>query len=168
MKMLSDYLKKEITRVSDSLEKEAMKKEGFSFQKLHLLKELLETQDALLDYYEDMGASNNSMTYNHTDYYSKWLNNLANDDGTYGPHWTMAETTDVAKDYNIYFENISEKDWHMALNMIYSDYCIIAKKYNIDNIKFYVDMAKSWLWDKDTVNGKEKLCKYYEYIVKKN
>ena len=52
-----------------------------------------------------------------------------------------------------------------ALNMIYSDYVKVAKKFNVgSNIDFYVDMAKAFLDDKDA--GPDKLTKYYQYVVR--
>ena len=52
-----------------------------------------------------------------------------------------------------------------ALNMIYSDYVKVAKKFNVgSNIDFYVDMAKAFLDDKDA--GPDKLAKYYQYVVR--
>ena len=55
---------------------------------------------------------------------------------------------------------------HVAvLNMIYSDYVKVAKKFNVgSNIDFYVDMAKAFLDDKDA--GPDKLTKYYQYVVR--
>ena len=53
---------------------------------------------------------------------------------------------------------------YAVINMIYSDYCEVAQKLNINNIDFYVCMTKAWLDDKDA--GKEKTAKYYEYVVK--
>ena len=52
-----------------------------------------------------------------------------------------------------------------ALNLIYSDYVKVAKKFNVgSNIDFYVDMAKAFLDDKDA--GPDKLAKYFQYVVR--
>lgn len=57
----------------------------------------------------------------------------------------------------------------LAMNMMYSDYCKVAKKYGADTPEFYADMAKAFLRDKD-FDGKpeEKLYLYYKTIVEKD
>lgn len=162
MKNLSNYLNNEIEKILKELDSELMHKKNISYAKLHMLKELLEIDESLEEYCESDHDENIENKY------SEWLKNLKNEDGSHGEHWTISQTTDVAKDYNVYFENISEKDWHMVLNMIYSDYYDVAKRHNVNTIEFYVDMAKAWLWDKDALNGKEKIKAYYENIVKPN
>lgn len=58
---------------------------------------------------------------------------------------------------------------YLAMNMVYSDYCKVAKKYGVDTPEFYADMAKAFLRDKD-FDGKpeEKLYLYYKSIVEKD
>lgn len=183
MKKLSDYLYNQIDRLVNEIDYEIDHKSHVNYHKLHMLKELLEIDEYVNEYNEDEYKYKSmhhhehipKSTY-HDEYktksthpkehmYHEWLSNLKNEDGTHGEHWSIKQTTDVAKDHNVYFENISEKDWHMVLNMMYSDYCDVAKKHNVNTIGFYVDMAKAWLWDKDTIQGKEKIKEYYENIV---
>lgn len=102
-------------------------------------------------------------SYNYVD---EWICNMVNEDGTKGAYWTKYETTEVAKNNGITFDTISEDDWYITMNMIYSDYSNIAKKYGTDSISFYVDLSKQWLWDRDTKQGKSKLMSYYYNIVK--
>lgn len=99
------------------------------------------------------------------DYISQWIGVMENENGERGSYWTKAETTDVAKNYGITFDTITEDDWYLTMNMIYSDQSEIAKKYGVDSISYYVDLAKQWLWDKDTKQGKCKLMSYYKNIV---
>lgn len=94
-----------------------------------------------------------------------WISELINEDGTKGAYWTKSETSEVARNNGIDFYNITEDDWYMAMNMVYSDYSDIAKKYGVDSVSFYVDLAKQWLWDKDTIQGEDKLLKYYMFIA---
>ena len=51
----------------------------------------------------------------------------------------------------------------MTMNMMYSDYCGVARKYGIDNPEFYAHMSKAFLNDKDA--GPGKLAKYFEIVV---
>ena len=55
------------------------------------------------------------------------------------------------------------------MNMMYSDYCKVAKKYGVDRPEYYADLAKAFLRDKD-FDGKpeEKLYIYYKAIVEKD
>ena len=57
-----------------------------------------------------------------------------------------------------------QKFW-AAINMIYSDYSPVAKKHGLGgSLDFYIDMAKAFLEDKDSV--KDKMTAYYQHIVK--
>ena len=86
---------------------------------------------------------------------------MENADGTKGPHWSMDHTKQVAAQ-----KNVSENplEFWVAMNMMYSDYCAMAKKHNVNTVDFYVDMAKAFLDDKDA--KPDKLGRYYYSIVK--
>ena len=51
------------------------------------------------------------------------------------------------------------------MNMMYSDYCAVARKYGVDNADFYADMAKAFLFDPDGGAPAKKVEAYYRYIV---
>lgn len=91
----------------------------------------------------------------------EWMENLHNEDGSKGPHWTKDQTTQVLKQKNL---DCDPLEFWVAINAMYSDYFNVAKKANVNNIDFYVNMAKAFLDDKDAIPGK--LAAYYEYIVK--
>ena len=92
----------------------------------------------------------------------EWVKRMKNEDGTTGPHWTMEQTRQVMDQYNIQCDEI---EFFVAMNMMYSDYCKVAKKHNCSTIEFYTGMAKAFLDDKDAYP--EKLVRYYECIVKR-
>ncbi len=84
------------------------------------------------------------------------------EDGTKGPHWSFEQAKQVMAQRGI---ECDPAEFWAALNMIYSDYVKVAKKFNVgSNIDFYVDMAKAFLDDKDA--GPDKLAKYYQYVVR--
>lgn len=91
-----------------------------------------------------------------------WVSRMKNSDGTVGAHWTFEQTQDVAKQRNI---NCDPNDFWAAMNMMYSDYCMVARSYSADNQNFYADMAAAFLRDKDAVPGK--IVEYHDVIVDK-
>lgn len=97
-----------------------------------------------------------------------WAMGMENSDGTTGAHWTLEQTTAVANQINFPFgNNVSPKDFWVALNMIYSDYGATLKAAGVTDAAVYGNLAKDFLLDKDAIAPKEKLCYYYKYIVKK-
>lgn len=93
-------------------------------------------------------------------HFNKWLldkatKELVNEDGSKGAHWTLEQTTSVAKSNGIEFTHFNEYDWNYVMNMIYSDYF----KSGGNNTTFYFELAKSFLMDKDAPDGKA--LKYY-------
>lgn len=89
-----------------------------------------------------------------------WVNEMENADGSRGPHWTMEQTKQVAQQQGITCDPL---EFFVAMNMMYSDYCKVAKKNNCSTTEFYADMAKAFLDDKDA--KEDKLARYYEFIV---
>lgn len=54
-----------------------------------------------------------------------------------------------------------------AVNMMRSDYCMVARKHGVDKPEFYADMAQAFLFDKDAGEPEEKISAYYHCIAKK-
>ena len=91
----------------------------------------------------------------------QWVSGMQNADGTQGPHWSMEQTEQVRTQQGIQCDPV--KFW-ACMNMMYSDYCKVAEKMDVNNAAFYACMAKAFLEDKDA--QPDKLAKYYEYIVR--
>lgn len=92
----------------------------------------------------------------------RWTAHMVNEDGSYGPHWSMSQTEQVRSLKGI---KASPEEWYAVMNSIYSDYAGVAKKYGLQgNADFFADMAAAWLADADAVH--DKAAKYYSYIVK--
>lgn len=91
---------------------------------------------------------------------------MENEDGTKGPHWTVEETTSVANKLGIDLksEKHNKWDWYVAMNMIYSDfYKAVVAMTGSANTKYFAELAKAWLCDKDISEGK--MWHYYIYIM---
>lgn len=91
-----------------------------------------------------------------------WVSRMKNSDGTVGAHWTLEQTQDVAKQRNI---TCDPNDFWAVMNMMYSDYCQVAKRQSVDTPGFYADMAKAFLEDADAADGKAYL--YWDCIADK-
>ena len=86
---------------------------------------------------------------------SKALQNMVNEDGSHGGHWSVAETTNVAKQHGLSFIDFNEFDWNYVMNMIYSDYYGAVS----NDISAYYKLAEKFIKDKDAEPGKA--FKYY-------
>ena len=80
----------------------------------------------------------------------KALSEMINEDDTKGKHWSLEDTNNVSKQYNITFGKYNEYDWCYVMNMIYSDYYGAVP----NDLSVYVKMAKKFLEDKDASEGK--------------
>lgn len=93
-------------------------------------------------------------------HFTKWLLEKAlccmeNEDGTKGGHWTVEQTTMVARNNGISFDHFNEYDWNYTMNMIYSDYYGSVP----NETSSYVKLARKFLEDKDAEEGKA--LRYY-------
>ena len=92
----------------------------------------------------------------------EWTSKMENEDGTKGPHWNMEQIKKVMEQRNMTGDPVA---FWVAMNMMYSDYCKVAKKLGVNSVDFYSEMAKAFLEDKDT-GVPDKLTAYYESIAK--
>lgn len=92
----------------------------------------------------------------------EWTAKMENEDGTKGPHWNREQIKKVMEQRNMTGDPV---EFWVAMNMMYSDYCKVAKKLGVNSVDFYAEMAKAFLEDKDT-GVPDKLSAYYENIVK--
>ena len=95
----------------------------------------------------------------------KAVSKMENEDGSRGQHWSVEETSALANQYGIRFDSKFNKyDWYVALNMVYSDYYkVIVNMTGSNNSKYFVELAKAWLNDKDIDEGK--MWYYYIYVM---
>lgn len=99
----------------------------------------------------------------------QWKHMMENEDGTHGPHYDMQQVMHAADKIGIDFDKdeFDEKEFCMAINMMYSDYCKVAKKYISPDreLMFFAELAKAFLCDEDGPGASEKLALYYNCIV---
>lgn len=117
------------------------------------------------DYGEDYGE----MEYgkmSHKDI-EKWSEALENSDGTRGKHFKKDQVDHAIKQIGADVHKYGGAGvFCMAMNMMYADYCGVAKKFGADTPVFYAEMAKAFLDDKDfRGKGEEKLWLYYKCIA---
>lgn len=98
-----------------------------------------------------------------------WKSMMRNEDGSRGEKFRAEQVKHACQQAGIDCEEFGEDVFALAMNMMYSDYCKVAKKYGVDRPEYYADLAKAFLRDKD-FDGKpeEKLYIYYKAIVEKD
>lgn len=98
-----------------------------------------------------------------------WKKHLENQDGTKGEHFKKEQVHQAARQIGVNPEQYgNEHIFGLVMNMMYADYCGVAKKFGLDRPDFYAEMAKAFLHDKD-FSGKpeEKVYLYYKCIAEK-
>lgn len=92
----------------------------------------------------------------------KWVKGMKNADGTTGEHFKEDHTNLLRANH---CPGCDKTEFYAAVNMMYSDYCEVAKRMGVDNPDFYACMAKAFLMDKDA--GKGKIGKYMRDVAGK-
>lgn len=128
-----------------------------------LFEQLLEVRARDYEMYEELEMDLYKEVYGC--HFNKWmlekvLKCMENEDGTMGGHWTLDQTTSVAKNNGIDFIDFNEYDWCYVMNMLYSDYYGSVP----NDVSTYVKMAKKFLEDKDAQKGKA--FRYYSAMKK--
>ena len=91
----------------------------------------------------------------------EWTQKLRNEDGTKGEHWSMEQVKKLMTQRGVEY-NTAEV--YAIMNVLYSDYCKVFKKYGFNSPEAYFDLALAWINDTDAVDDKAMM--YYECIVK--
>lgn len=94
----------------------------------------------------------------------KWVKGMKSEDGKTGARWPYQEIKQYAGNFGIHGEE-QVIEFFAVMNALYTDYGKVAKKYGVDKVDFWADLAKAFIHDKDAEPGKVKL--YYECIAKK-
>lgn len=118
--------------------------------------------------YEDMSDyhSNKSLRLSKADMH-RWKHEMENTDGTKGEHFDMQQVMTAAEKLGIKFDEYTEKEFCLAMNMIYSDYGHIIKKLVGHEKEAVVcaDFAKAYFDDPDGPEPEEKLAVHYHCMT---
>lgn len=97
-----------------------------------------------------------------------WIDSLQNADGTRGETFSKEESAAIARKVGAKFDNYTEEDFALVLNLLYSDFCDALEKADAkaDKIETYGYLALAWLEDDDAVPPMEKIYNYYKHIVR--
>lgn len=129
---------------------------------IKLLEQMMRSQSPMAtDMYEEINGPHFNEEYAY-----KAVKGMENEDGSKGPHWTVEETTSIANKLGIDLKSDKHNkwDWFVAMNMIYSDfYKAIVTITGSANTKYFAELTKAWLCDKDISKGK--MWHYYIYIM---
>ena len=73
----------------------------------------------------------------------------------------------LARETRVLGEDFDEKEFCLVVNVMYSDYCKVLKKYVPAEKELIVcaEMAKAFLEDDDGPEASEKLALYYYFIA---
>lgn len=88
-----------------------------------------------------------------------WVRKMKNADGSVGELITMTQAKDwlVKKGYS----DIHLPDFYAIINSMKSDYCNVAKMFNLIGDDIYGELARAFIMDKDAkVNKASLYCKY--------
>lgn len=93
----------------------------------------------------------------------KWVHSMeaADDNSKSGGKWSFDAAKLVAEDHGIPTQGQEMIDFYAALNMVYSDYCKVARDHKVATEDFFADMAMAFLYDRDSVPPSEKIYGYY-------
>lgn len=92
----------------------------------------------------------------------KWTAKMENADGSRGEHWNYDQAEQVMRRQGI---RCDPAEFYATINMLWSDYGAVARKYGVDNPEFWADLSRAFLDDEDAVPDKVEM--YHRYIVKK-
>lgn len=131
------------------------------------------TQDGR-DMFENDGARNNrrrrdrgeSLALSKHDM-MHWKHILRNADGSRGEHFTPEQVKREVDRLGIRFDEYSESEFCMAMNMLYSDFCEVNRSFVSPDREphYYAKLAQAWLEDDDGPTGSEKLALYFYSIA---
>lgn len=116
--------------------------------------------------YADYGEHHEPLHLTKSDL-KHWKHKLENSDGTKGEHYDMQQIMSAAERLGIRFNHYDEKEFCMAVNMMYSDYGHVIKKHMSPDKELMccAELAKAFLEDPDAPDASEKLALYYHCIV---
>ena len=121
-------------------------------------------EDDDYDEYEERHARHPKLTRDDA---KRWKRMMENFDGTHGEHYDREQTEQAAEKLGIRFDDFSEMEFCLAVNMMYSDYGHVLRKYIPSDKELHVcaELAQAFLEDPDGPGPSVKLALYFHCIV---
>jgi len=82
-----------------------------------------------------------------------------------GGKWTYEDAKQLAEEHGIPTHGQEMIDFFATINMMYSDYCKVARDHKVATEDYFVDLALAFLYDPDGVEPSEKIYNHYMYLV---
>lgn len=97
----------------------------------------------------------------------KWVRSMeaADKNCKSGGKWTYDEAVRLAEEHGIPTDGQEMIDFYATINMMYSDYCKVARDHKVATEDYFVDLAMAYLYDPDGVEPSEKIYNHYMYLV---
>ena len=119
---------------------------------------------------QKMEEGNSSWTPHHEkltrEKAEKWVRSMHGDDPkSRGEMWSYEDAKKLAEERGLPTEGQEMVDFYVVLNMVYTDYCKVAKEHGVDTEDYYADLAEAWLYDRDAKPPTEKLMAYHKYVI---
>lgn len=96
----------------------------------------------------------------------EWVKSLESEDVSHpeGARYTMEEVRSYASGVDMPTDGRLFMEFWAVMNALYADYCMVARKFNLTDPKFFAEMAKAFINDKDAVGNKAAV--YYRCVAK--
>ena len=119
---------------------------------------------------QKMEEGNSSWTPHHEkltrEKAEKWVRSMHGDDPkSRGEMWSYEDAKKLAEERGLPTEGQEMVDFYVVLNMVYTDYCKVAKEHGVDTEDYYADLAEAWLYDRDAKPPTEKLMAYHKNVI---
>ena len=142
---------------------EDIKRHGVSMEDLHDLAMLYQLEERMMrEGYS--GRADEAAELTRADA-EAWVAAMQNEDPAKprGGKWTIDQVRPYAQKHGFRTDGGKLYEFWSVMNMMYSDYGEVAKRYNVATPDFFADLTKAFLMDKDAV--KNKAVAYYRCIV---
>lgn len=90
----------------------------------------------------------------------EWVHSMEFPEG--GPKWKFEQVESLLQKHKV---DCNPVEMWAVMNALYSDYGKVFRKFGVDSVNLYMELAKAWIEDEDAVEDKAMV--YYECIVAK-
>ena len=76
--------------------------------------------------------------------------------------WGREEVEKISRKYGM--DDLDKNEFYAVFNAVYTDFCEVAKKWDVDKAEFFADLARAFIEDDDAVG--DKVAAYYACVVR--